>query len=565
MPTYVDPGAPAGPAQTFELPTLGDVATITGPTIVPGAVSVAMATLGSLATINGPNVFLYSGINLPTIGGGAILTGPSIVQEAPPSPYPDGTTIIWTEGAVTYTGVVANDGMTVTVTKEDGVPVANYTYTITDPWFWSGTTIDTTQPIPAVPASDIIPDPRSIVRVCARTDPSVIKATLDETRSKQWQEVVNDAGTGTVSLSNDDPDLAQATFNDYLRFDLDGQAVFLCMIENRNIVQIAQGEEAEEQTQIGGRGILAQWDDATVYPEGGATGRPFSDQRLMNWTSRDYVDSGWGDVMLGEMIGETHVRDPGIAVGFPDGLARVIWAHNASHGGAGSGNAPIGYAYFRKTLNVATSGWYRLFLSADDGAIVIIDGVQIYSDARLWFHLETQFIDIYLTAGQHQFAVRGENLDNETGNPADNSAWILMSVMKLNEDGSLGASILRTDHIGWKAVGYPPKPPGMNVGRVIMTFLAEAQARGALLGWTLAFDDVQDSAGKPWADEPELAFQCGMDLYSVLLQIAESYIEIDTAPAQLVLYAYSDGYGETKAVAYEEGESILSLVHEGTV
>lgn len=548
----------------IDLPTLGDLATINNPGVLP-IYTLPLGTLGDVGTLNAPNVFEYEAIALATIGGGPVTGGiSSITAQTPSSPLPPGTTIIWSESGTTYTGVVVDDD-TITVTKEDGVPVVNYPYTITDPWFWDGVTIDTTQPVPAVPASMVDPTPRVIVRVCDQDDPTSVLGTLDDARSKQWQEVVNDAGSGSVVLQNDDPDLDIATFARLLRFELDGQAVFMAAIENRNVVEISQAEEVDEATQIGGRGTLALWDDAVVYPEGGATGRPFSDQRIFNWTSADYYDGGWQEPMLGHQIGTVHTWDPGIAVGFPDPYAHVIWAKNAANGGAGAGGAPVGYAYFRKTLNVATAGWYRLFLSADDGAEVIIDGVQIHAEARLWFHLETQAIDLYLTAGAHQLAVRGENLDNENPDPATNSAWILLSVMKLNENGTIGASICRTDHIGWKAVGYPPKPPGMNVGRVMMTLLAEAQARGSLLGWTLAFDDVADSAGKPWADEPELAFQCGMDCYSALLQIAESYVELDTAPAQLILYAYSGGYGEATSVSYTEGSSILSLTHEGSI
>lgn len=559
MPAVGEPGVP----QDIELPTLGDLAVINAPTVT-FSYTLTLPTLGSLSTLTPPTITFPNDLNLPTIGGGPVIGGLSITREEPAGALTPGTTIIWVDGGVTYTGVVV-DANNVTVTKEDGIPVANYNYPVTDPWFWGTVVIDTTEPIPAIPASDVVPDPRVRVKVCARTDPTTIYGELDEAKSKQWQEIVNDAGTGSVVLQNDDDDLSLTNFGRLLRFELDEQAVFLAVIENRNIVAISQSEEVEEATEVGGRGALALWDDAVIYPEGGARGRPFSDQRIFNWTSADYYDGGWQTVMLGPKIGEAHTWDPGVAVGFPDGEARVIWAKNASHGGAGIGNAPVGLAYFRKTLNVPTAGWYRLFLSADDGAEVIIDGVQIYAESRLWFHLETQFVDVYLTAGAHQLAVKGENLDNETGDPATNSAWILLSIVKVLETGELGDVILRTDHIGWKAVGYPPKPPGMNVGRVMQVLLSEAQARGALLGWSLAFDDVADSAGQPWADEPELAFQCGLDCYSALLQIAESYVELDVAPAKLVLYAYSGGYGETTSATFTQGSNILSLTHQGMI
>lgn len=519
-------GAPAG---TVILPTLGDLATINAPAVDPfrriefdtlgdqltlnapavtSPYTVPLPTFGNLVTLNAPNVFLFRGIALPSIGGGPVAGGLHIANVVPPEPPPT-----------------------------PGEPIAR-------------------NPTPL--------DPRIVVRVCDPSDPLTVLETLDEAKAKKWREIVSAHGTGSCVLQNDDADLAATLGGRLLRFELDGRAVFLASIEKRSQVVISPAEGPAEATEVGGRGIMALWEDAVVYPEAGATGRPFADQRVMNWTSADFDDSGWSVIVNGPTIGQAHANDPGIAVGFPDGLARVIWAWGPDGAsGAGAGGAPVGVAYFRKKVTVTTEGWFRFFITADDGATVVIDGVQLYQEARLWFHLETQSVDVYLSAGEHQLAIRGENLDNENPDPMTNSAWVLMSAMAITEDGELGDVLVRTDTT-WVGVAYPPKPPGMTVGRVVRVLLEEAQARGALLGWELAFTDTSDSNGKPWDDDPELAFQIGHDLYSVLQQLAESYVELDTAPAQLVLYAYADGFGQVTSVAYTEASNILALSHEAS-
>lgn len=492
-----------GDSQTFDLPTLGDLSTINAPTVL-ARFTITLDTLGDVATVNAPNVFTFEGITLGTIGGGPAIGSLwiEIPAATPPAPTP-------------------------------GVPIA---------------------------AEDTLPDPRVRVRVVDEATLAEI-VELDEAKKREWQTVVGDSGTGLAVIENDDADLASATYGRLLRFELDGRAVFLASIERRLQIVLSQSEEVDEATEVGGRGILALFEDFVVYPEAGPTGRPFSDQRLLNWTSADFDDSGWGTVTTAGPVGPYQSGPGGVAAGFPDGDAHVIWAPGYP---AGAGGIPVGYAYLRapSDFEVATAGWYRVFLTADDGAIVTIDGVQAFAEARLWFHLEAHHFDVYLSAGPHQITVRGENLDNGNA-PSTNSGWAVLSIIEIDDDGDLGAVILRTDTT-WVGVGYPPKPPGMTPGRAIRILLEEAQARGGMVGWTLGFDDLADSNGQAWEYDPEFAFQAGLDGFSVLRQIAETYCEIDVAPAQKVLYAYANGYGEETSIEYEEGVSILALSHEGS-
>jgi len=489
--------------QTTELPSLGDLATINGVTF-DTTVDVPLPTLGSVATVNAPNVFIYEPLTLPTIGGGPVAGGLHIANAAEPEPTPT-----------------------------PGEPIAR---------------------------SATPPAPRIVVRVCDPDDPLTVLETLDRAMGQKWQKLVRGAGAGSCRLHNSDPDLAAATNGRLLRFDLDDRAAFLAMIERREQVLISQSEKVRQLTELGGRGVLAQWDDMVVYPEAGVGAKPFTDQRVLDWTAAAFDDSGWRPVKLGQRIGDVHAVDPNVAKGFPDGDARVLWAWGSGETGTpGAGGIEPGIALLRRSFTVPTSGWHRLFLSADDGADVIIDGVQLYSEARLWFHLETQFIDLELTAGTHQLAMRVENLDN--GNLAGNSAWGLLSIAQVDEDGNLGTVVVRTDS-DWVGVAYPPKEPGFTIGRAIRVLLEDVQARGGLLGWTLAFTDTADSAGQAWADDPALAFQHGLDGYSVIEELAETYVELRVAPAQKILYAYADGYGATTGVSFTELVNILALAHE---
>lgn len=84
---------------------------------------------------------------------------------------------------------------------------------------------------------------------------------------------------------------------------------------------------------------------------------------------------------------------------------------------------------------------------------------------------------------------------------------------------------------------YPAPTPG----RILRALLEEAQARGALTGWTLSCTDAADSAGQAWPVNQAFTFRVGQNLADVLRQMADTSIEYRAQPAGLRLDVYRKG------------------------
>jgi hypothetical protein len=417
--------------------------------------------------------------------------------------------------------------------------------------------------LPAAPA----PDLRLVVRVMDRDDVLVERVELDERLAgSTFQRLRKAAGIGNVTLLNDDPDLALARYGDFLRFELDGEARFLSIIEKKTADTIRQGEEAEQVTTLSGRGHLAVFEDALVHPESLDGTLPVSDTRVFNFASGDLDVTGWSAVTTGA-LGSALQADP---EGWPDPAALRIWAGHPVY----AGFAPAGDSYLRPTatFTIPVTGTYRLFYTFDDGGEVWIDNVFVGGETRPYLWKETKQVDVFLVAGEHTIALKGTNLERP-GLEESNTAWALASLFALREGGTaLGDVIVRTDAT-WIGLGYPPAPPGFTAGRVIRILLEEAQARGALLTVELAFDDLTDSAGLGWEVSPDFAFRIGDDLLMVLEQIAEAHLdELKMAPAVLRLYAYRSAGQVTAASLHAPTDpddpntgNLLELTHEGTI
>jgi hypothetical protein len=128
-----------------------------------------------------------------------------------------------------------------------------------------------------------VSDPRVTVELLARADLS-LKATLSEAWGKQWQEVLNDTGTGKCTLGNDDPNLALVEYGDYLRFSLDGVNRFISIVEKQEIVLVDSNEDVAKATVLSGRGSLAVFENAIVGTSLSIDQIPINDTRVLNWS-----------------------------------------------------------------------------------------------------------------------------------------------------------------------------------------------------------------------------------------------------------------------------------------
>lgn len=400
---------------------------------------------------------------------------------------------------------------------------------------------------PPLPAGTIGP-PRIRVRLADRLAPTVPVLELDEGFGRSWQDVHNDAGAGRIVVQNDDPDLASVDYFDVLRFELDGVTRFAALVERKARATVAGGEEADEATELSGRGVVALLEDGVVFPEGGPGRARFSETRVFNFASPSFDDSGWTTP-----VASTQTQMEFSPEGWPDPDAVYLWDRYSAVDGT-----PPGDVYLRHNFNVpADDTVVEVWIDVDDEFELWLDGQPLVSDTFNPLSLGVpEHPRLKLDAGDHLLALRARNLN-------DLKAGVILSVLELDAAGVVVGTLTNTAAPGWRAVGYPPSPPGFTPGRVLRVLLEETQARGALAGVTLSFTDGADSAGRAWPVAPDLAFPVGTDLLSVLKQIAESYLDFKMTP-NLVLHAWATR-GTTTTVAFEPGVNVTELFHEGKV
>lgn len=404
-------------------------------------------------------------------------------------------------------------------------------------------------PILSLPAAPI-PPTRILVRVMDRDAPLVERALLEARAvGAGFQDVLSAPGTGRVVVQNDDAELVAVRYGDLLRFEIDGLARFLAIAERRRRVAVSRDEEVGEETELSGRGVLARWSRAVVYPELDPGAFPFADSRVFNFASPALDDSGWS-TSTGTTI-ELYNRNP---VGWPDPDALFLWDRPNDDAGT-----PVGDVYLRHVFTVAALVVADVWVDADDEYDLWLDGQPLLSDR---FSPDTggnaDRARVTLSAGEHLLAVKGRNLNELKGG-------VIVTVLELDAAGTPTGTITNTsDPSSWKVLGYPPAAPGFTPGEVVRVLLEEAQARGALTGTTLGFSDETDSAGVPWPVAADLAFPVGATYLAVLEQLAETYVELRHSPSTYRLEAYLSR-GEATDVAFVEAASILELVHEGGI
>jgi hypothetical protein len=397
--------------------------------------------------------------------------------------------------------------------------------------------------------------------------------------ARSWQEVLSDTGTGEVEMANDDPQLAAIGFGAVLTFSVDDIARFSAIVEKKARQIVAQGEEVDETTKLSGRGLLAEWEDAIVYPYGGAGVQPTSDTRTFSWASPDIEPEGWVDVIG---LFRQSERDlyagstlQGLPPGWPAEAVDAFWLW-----GMGDGDIPVegphvphpvGDNYFRSWVTVAEDGPYSIFVAGDNGWDLYIDGMYFAGEnfPGTEGYAALHRVDVELSAGPHLIAAKVTNFFAPGNNPR-NWGGLLLAVFDNAgaEPNSLGDLIHMTSWgeaadpwaEAWKALPYPDSLAVWPIGRVIRILLEEAQARGQLVDWELGFTDTTDSRGNAWPKAAEVSFSVGLDLLSALRQLAETYIEFRASATQRKLYGYIDGQaGVTTAVAFEPAVNVLEM------
>jgi hypothetical protein len=382
-------------------------------------------------------------------------------------------------------------------------------------------------------------------------DLDTVVATLTLSHGRTWQDVLSDAGFGEITFQNDDPALASFTDDgdDIMVFKYRGQRALAILCERKQKVRAAASEDAGHTTTYSGRGHLALLERAVVYPSDGVGRTPVEEDRLFNWASPDFDDTGWTTAAtLGtvqdavDIAAFSYSIDPDdIETGLPHNVLRVLSAPGTS-----LFSAPTGSCYFREEFTIPTTGTYALYVFADDEVDFLLDGVPIVEVQGLnWLGVGTATVG--LTAGTHLAAARVNNLTFIGDNPLK-YGWGLFGF----------DSLQRTDatNLIWSAAGstkiaaFPPEPPGMTAGQAIRIVVEENQARGCLTDLVLNFSDDYDSAGVPWPVTPNIATKTGTDLLTFIQELAATYVDVWMDPASTTLWAWNiDGRGTTKSIS----------------
>lgn len=400
---------------------------------------------------------------------------------------------------------------------------------------------------PAVGVEGAEPAPLT-ARLFRRSAPSIEIAELDQSFARQWQDQANEAGSGSLSLANDDDAIALLSGDDLIRFELHGYAAFSFLARERETVALSEGEEHDQITTLTGPGHVSILDEGVVYPPRGVETSPSGEDRIFSWPAPDYDDSAWGPVAELMAANEDPPENEGwwAATNFPDPTAQWIWAP-----GTTVAAAPEGHGYVRYVFEIFSAISAIAYVTVDNGGDFYVDGQLLIDQMKDFTTVHTAEFD--LSIGDHTLAMIGHNAP-----PADmgtiNPAGFICAVYEKLPSGDVGDLLFHTDST-WKGLWYPPVAPGMTPGEALRHAVVEAWARGTMLGVSLGFTDELDSDGNPWPLVGDIATKVGTDVLTFARELSDTYIDFAMAPGSFRLLAWVKGMrGETKDVALVAAE-----------
>lgn len=408
--------------------------------------------------------------------------------------------------------------------------------------------------------------PPLVARVFSPSDPVTEVVTLDQAHSQSFLDQLNEPGSGSLTLQNDDPDLALISDGDLIRVEHYGWAALSFLAQDFTRVSVDQGEEASEATTLSGPGHLALLEGARVYPARGIGALPAEEDRRFNWSSVDFDDSSWTTATVMVLQGE---NDPGLnpqwygidpdppgPVGWPDPTAAWVWASSGTPDAS-----PPGFCYLRVDFPVPPAvAEAVIFATIDNGGDLAFDGQMLLEGMNDWEHVFTAVVEV--DEGVHTIAVAGGNTPLPDGS-GSGPGGVLVAVYARNPDGSLGDLLTHTDDT-WQIIEFPGYAPGMTPTEVLRHVVEEAQARGELAGITLNFSDGHDSDGVPVPATADIATKTGTDVLTLVRELTGGpYLDVWMAPGGLELWAWvKGGRGQLTGVDFTPGVNLAHLEHQ---
>jgi hypothetical protein len=393
---------------------------------------------------------------------------------------------------------------------------------------------------------------------------------LDNAEAVKIQLTENDTGNGSFQVVN--ADVGAIDVEDVIRVWLDGNLIFVFLVEQIARATIAPGEESAQVTKVSGRGLLALLDDTVVYPAGGVGSLPVSDHRLFFFGMLGYDDSGapWEDANQQAYYGQPvmtpnwhDTEDPPNRAPheFPAIGANYIWNSLGD-----VDDAPVGTVYFRKTFTLSAAANMVFYASGDNLWQLWLDGIEILgeiADGTTW--LDTQRSKVFsMSDGPHVLAARVTNtppFEYPDHTFAPNPAFLIVAGYTVNTATGEETGYLETDN-SWRVTSYLTEAPPITCGQVLNILLAESFARACIVP-DPSFTNALDSDGQPWntrgaATEPITDFttNIGSSLLDVLRQMAETYVDFELNYATFVLSVWDkSAHIPTPGVALVSGYS----------
>ena len=352
----------------------------------------------------------------------------------------------------------------------------------------------------------------------------------------QWTDQLNGVGMGAMKVPIVHPDAELLVRDTVVTFSYEGQERFSWFIESR--VEDVVAEAGEGWVTVSGRGLLAWLDDAVVLPPEGLD--PLSpESRAFNFAAQDaanlYAKDGMTLIQWGGSSGSAWATDPnrqGFPPEWPDPAGSWIW----THGGEAAANE---LGWFKSDFTVDEDKTYRLFITADNGFICWVDGIEVASagitDSGGYTWQSATEVDLDLPAGVHTIGVRGQNLRriSSGGNPAG----VLACIATIRR-GKPHLIIARTDS-AWDATSTAPMWLATDVMNSIVSEAMLRTTRPSMLTRNISWSPESQTLTRTTLSRN---WNVGDSALTVALDLCESGLNVWVDPA-LNFYSREDrGY-----------------------
>ena len=434
---------------------------------------------------------------------------------------------------------------------------------------------------PPAPAPNAAPVPAISVQLFDTNNATAISTPTTILGSRKWQDSLDSLSQGKIAMpygtAADISATSGMTIGRHLRFTLGTTLAWTGRIVSTQVVEtdIKDSDKVFEVTCLDVRSIL---DRATVYPQNGVGKIPASDLRTFAWHSAEGSYSGWVPATFRSYAVSIAWRVPNTQPewfepwlppdGWPLGLTKPIQGF-VGRIAASADRTTL----FKRTFNVASDGLYDLWIAMFSGGAVYVDGIQLYNsyeNTDSWRSPWRAMIE--LTAGDHVFAVElkhkpGPDLSYLPGTLAtvnrEHCFALNLHEIETPETVLTGDTLVMASDDSWYALDNPSVVPDPTAGKVLITLINEAIARGSLpAGFAVSFTTTTDSDGRGWPVLGVFTVRVGDTLWDVCQQLQTLGYEFGMGAAGLTLDVFAFGRGGSSDAGLELAVNLQAVTRD---